>query len=121
MMLFIAAGLPSTPAAQIFFAVDFSKGITNGWQNVPLYKGPTDYSVQREGTNLFVHAMADNSCSALTTKVNLKPPAHLVLRWRWRIAGVNTNGSERDLKRFDHAARVFVAFDAPCSSGRRAR
>ena len=24
---------------------------------------------------------------------------------------MNTNGSERDLKKFDHAARVFVAFD----------
>jgi len=35
----------------------------------------------------------------------------LKLRWRWKIDGVNPNGSERDLKKFDHAARVFVAFD----------
>jgi hypothetical protein len=34
-----------------------------------------------------------------------------VLRWRWRIAAVAANGSDSELGRFDHAARVFVAFD----------
>lgn len=111
MLLVVAANFPGARAGQVFFAADFSRGLTNGWKNVPLYKGLTDYSVRRDGTNFYVHAAADNTCSALTTKVNLAPPAHLVLHWRWRIAGVNTNGSERDLKRFDHAARVFVAFD----------
>lgn len=97
-------------AEKILFASDFSKGITNGWKNVELYKRKTDYSVRREGTNFFVHAAADNSCSALTKKLNLKPAGRLILRWRWRIAGVATNGSDRKLSRFDHAARVFVAF-----------
>ena len=55
--------------------------------------------------------MADRSCSALSLKLDLTPPHKLRLRWRWRIDGVNPNGSERDIKKFDHAARVFVAFD----------
>jgi hypothetical protein len=79
---------------------------------VSLYKSRTVYSLASEGTNFFVHAAADNSCSALTAKVNYTPSAKkLKLRWRWRIAGVATNGSELILKKFDHAARVFVAFD----------
>lgn len=98
-------------ADKVFFAADFSHGITNGWKNVDLFGRVTDYSVQREGTNFFIHAEASNSCSALTARLNLPAPGKLVLHWRWRIQGVNTNGSERDLKRFDHAARVFVAFD----------
>ena len=93
------------------FAEDFSRGITNGWQNVALFKTPTDYQVRREGTNSFLHGVADKSCSALSIKLELAPPKKLTLRWRWRIDGVNTNGSERGLKKFDHAARVFVAFD----------
>ena len=101
----------SVRAEKILYATDFSKGITNGWKNVDLFKQCTDYQVMQEGTNFFVHAVADNSCSALTTRLNLRPPPQLWLHWRWRIQGVNTNGSERQLSRFDHAARVFVAFD----------
>ena len=100
-----------TAAEQILFAADFSRGISNGWENVAFFKTPTDYATVREGTNYFVRGTAIKSCSALSTKLKLAPPARLKLRWRWRIEGVNTNGSERELKKFDHAARVFVAFD----------
>lgn len=100
------------PAAEkILFAENFSHGISQGWENVAFFKTPTDYEVVHGGTNGFLHAVAVQSCSALSVKLALAPPAKLKLRWRWRIAGVATNGSERELKRFDHAARVFVAFD----------
>jgi len=98
-------------AEQVLFAEDFSHGISNGWQNVAFFKTPTEYKVRQDGTNYFLQGVADKSCSALSIKLNLTPPKKLKLRWRWRIDGVNTNGSERDLKKFDHAARVFVAFD----------
>ena len=44
-------------------------------------------------------------------KLNIKPPPKLTLRWRWKIDYAPTNGSERVTSRFDHAARVFIAFD----------
>ena len=100
-----------TAAEQIRFAADFSRGISNGWENVAFFKTPTDYAALQEGTNHFVRGTAAKTCSALSTKLNLAPTAKLKLRWRWRIEGVNPNGSERELKKFDHAARVFVAFD----------
>jgi hypothetical protein len=101
-----------TPAAEkILFAENFSRGLSNGWENVAYFKKPTDYQAAATGTNFFLHGVAANSCSALSKKLELAPPVKLTLRWRWRIDGVNTNGSERDLKKFDHAARVFVAFD----------
>jgi hypothetical protein len=105
------AGLLPARAEQILFASDFARSGTNGWRNVPLYKGLTDYSVHRDGTNFFMHAAASNSCSAFTMKLDLQPPQRVKLRWRWRIDSVNTNASDRELKTFDHAARVFVAFD----------
>lgn len=98
-------------AEKVLFASDFSRGISNGWENVAFFKTPTAYAVVREGTNSFVRGTATKTCSGLTMKLNLAPPEKLKLRWRWRVAGVNTNGSERDIKKFDHAARVFVAFD----------
>jgi len=110
-LLLALAWREAAAAEKILFAADFSHGLTNGWENVSFFKQKTDYVVTQEGTNFFLHATAANSCSGLTTKLELPPPAKLKLRWRWRVAGVNTNGSERDLKKFDHAARVFVAFD----------
>ena len=112
-LVILAFSSPITGGAteQILFKSDFCLGITNGWKNVKLYKHKTDYSVLTDGTNCYVHAIAEDSCSALTAKLHLKPGGRLILRWRWRIEGVANNGSERDLSRFDHAARVFVAFD----------
>ena len=96
----------------VLFAPDFSRGIPSGWENVAFFAKKTDYTAVHEGTNVYLHAAADSACSALSVKLNLAPGARLKLRWRWRIDGVNTNGSERELAAFDHAARVFVAFDA---------
>jgi hypothetical protein len=109
----LLAALVSTgkAAEKILFAADFAPGLSNGWANVAFFKKLTSYQVVAAGTNFFLHGVADNSCSALSMKLNLAPPGKLKLRWRWRIEEVNTNGSERDLKKFDHAARVFVAFD----------
>lgn len=106
--LFCAVG--SALADQTLFLADFAQS-TNGWQNVAFFKKPTDYTLCRDGTNAFIKGLADKSSSAFSTKLSLNPPAKLILRWRWRILGVVTNGSERDLSRFDHAARVVVAFD----------
>jgi hypothetical protein len=96
---------------KVLFAENFSHGLSNGWQNIAYFKTPTEYQVVREGTNFFVRGVTEKTCSALSVKLDLAPPAKLKLRWHWKIDGVNTNGSERDIKKFDHAARVFVAFD----------
>jgi hypothetical protein len=110
-VVFLTLALAPASAQKVLFAEDFSRGLSNGWQNVAFFKSPTDYQVRRDGTNIYVRGVADHSCSALSTKLDLPAPPKLILRWRWRIDGVVTNGSERDLKKFDHAARVFVAFD----------
>ena len=111
-VLFLALTLGGAAAAEkILFAENFTHGITNGWENVAFFKTPTDYRVVRDGTNCFLRGVAEKTCSALSRKLDVAPPEKLKLRWRWKIDGVNKNGSERDLKKFDHAARVFVAFD----------
>jgi hypothetical protein len=110
-VLLLVVALERAAADKILFADNFSLGISNGWENVVFFKTPTDYQVHRDGTNFYLRGVADKSCSGLSMNLNLAPPEKLKLRWHWRIDGVNTNGSERDLAKFDHAARVFVAFD----------
>jgi len=109
--LFLIPAFTVAAAEKILFAANFSHGNSKDWENVAYFKMPTDYAVVRDGTNCFVRGVAAKTCSALSRKLDLAPTEKLKLRWRWRVEGVNTNGSERDLKKFDHAARVFVAFD----------
>jgi hypothetical protein len=94
----------------VLFSENFAHGTGGRWQQVK-FGTATDYQAMQDGTNFFLRASADKSCSAFTAKLNLNPPAKLTLRWRWKIDGVPTNGSERVVSRFDHAARVFIAFD----------
>ena len=108
---FLVLALEPAAAEKILFAGDFSRGLAQGWQNMAFFKKPTDYQARRDGTNFYLVGVADKGCSALSMKLDLAPPQKLVLRWRWRIDGVATNGSERTLAQFDHAARMFVAFD----------
>jgi uncharacterized protein YndB with AHSA1/START domain len=110
-VLFLALTLGGVAADKVLFAENFSHGLSNGWQNVAFFKTPTDYQVVRDGTNCFLRGVAEKTCSALSRKLDVAPPEKLKLRWRWKIDGVNPNGSERDLKKFDHAARMFIAFD----------
>ena len=94
----------------VLFSENFAHGVSNRWQQVA-FGSLTDYRVVQDGTNFFLRASADKSCSAFTAKLNLNPPTKLTLRWRWKIDYAPTNGSERVTARFDHAARVFIAFD----------
>src|ERR1035437_4257975 len=100
----------ATGADKILFAEKFSHGLSNGWENVAFFKAETDYRVVRDGTNFFLRGVAEKTCSALSRKLEVAPPAKFKVSWRWKVDGVNTNSSERDLKKFDHAALVFVAF-----------
>jgi len=68
---------------------------------------------QKNASPLKVEAYRDTFCLLLnySERARGKPPAKLTLSWSWRIEGVATNGSERELSKFDHAARVFLACD----------
>lgn len=109
LILLVGMNGASAAAEQVLFAADFTHG-TESAENFSLFSKKTDYQIRREGTNLFLHAQAVDACSAYSFKLEVPPGSHLKLRWRWRIPAVSPRGNERDLDRFDHAARVFVVF-----------
>ena len=111
-ILWLAAGAAALAAETntILFADHFTNGVAGRWQQVK-FGVPTVYTVVPDGTNFCLHAVASNSCSAFMVKLNVKPPAHLFLRWRWRIDHTPTNASDRVVAAYDHTARVVIAFD----------
>ncbi|NOT35092.1 MAG: DUF3047 domain-containing protein [Candidatus Eisenbacteria bacterium] len=76
------------------------------WHEVA-YRGRTHYSVERDSSDVWLHADAIGQHSALFHALDVKPQG-VGLRWRWRVirhpAGANTNLRSRD----DRAAAVFV-------------
>ena len=56
-------------------------------------------------------AFAQGGCSALATKVDLAPRAGITCSWNWKIDHCPKGASDDKLATFDHAARVFIAFD----------
>jgi uncharacterized protein YndB with AHSA1/START domain len=109
--LFAGSLLVCRAAKTILFSENFANGISSGWENKAYFKTPTIYEATTDGTNFCVRGVSQKTCSALTHELKIEPPKKLILRWRWKIDGVNPNGSERNIKKFDHAARVVVAFD----------
>jgi hypothetical protein len=102
------AGL-SPATAQEFFKEDFEHGIGPQWKKVE-FTSETHHTIRKEGTNSFLEARAESSASGLGVKLDSISTAGTVLRWRWKIDRVPEDGSDSDIKKFDHTARIFVAF-----------
>ena len=100
----------ATETNTLLFADHFERGLEGRWQQVK-FGPPTDYTVLREGTNTCLQAVADKTCSALMTRLNLPPPPRLRVRWRWKIDHVPARSTDRITRSFDHTARVIIAFD----------
>lgn len=110
----IGGGLPASAQRggtnHLLFSEDFKRGLAGRWEQLRFGK-QTDYSICREDTTKCLKAVADKTCSALMTKVDIKPPESLIARWRWKIDRIPSNSTDHVASSFDHAARVIIAFD----------
>jgi hypothetical protein len=113
--IFLGSGVSvqAGPTNSVLFADHFERGLAGRWVQEKFIFGltPTDYSVIADGTNKCLRASATNSNSALMVKLNFKPPAHLLVHWRWKIDHTPPKASDRVVHDYDHAARVIIAFD----------
>jgi hypothetical protein len=114
-VIFLALGgtIQAGETNTVLFADHFQRGLAGRWVQQKFIFGlaPTHYAVVADGTNYCLRAAATNSNSALMVKLNLKPPAHLLVRWRWKIDRTPPGASDRVVKDYDHAARLIIAFD----------
>jgi Protein of unknown function (DUF3047) len=117
-MIVISLALGATARAgetnTVLFASHFEWGLDGRWMQEKFIFGlsPTHYAVVvADGTNYDLRASATNSNSALMVKLNLKPPAHLFVSWRWKIDHTPPGASDRTVHDYDHVARLIIAFD----------
>jgi hypothetical protein len=94
----------------LLFVERFEQSLAGRWESLRFGR-TTDYTIVREGSNNCLKAVADRTCSALMTKVDLQPPIRLIARWQWKIDHVPTNATDRIARSFDHTARIIIAFD----------
>lgn len=94
---------------RILFREGFESGLKPAWQKVE-FTGETKHSIQKDGTNSFLQAVAESSSSGLAVKLDAVPAEGATLSWKWRIDKIPPGGSDNDIKTFDHTGRLFVAF-----------
>lgn len=93
----------------VLFQEGFENGLSKSWKDLP-FEGETKYEIVHEGTNAVLRARARSSASGLIREVNVPSTPRVIFRWRWKIEKVPEGGTETDMKSFDHAVRLFVAF-----------
>jgi hypothetical protein len=107
--LALGANIVGTRADRVLFKDDFERGLRPDWKKLE-FTGETEHQIRREGTNSFVEAHSKSSASGLAVKLDGLRPTGTTVRWRWKIDHVPEGGSDSEIKKFDHAARLFVAF-----------
>jgi hypothetical protein len=107
----LASLFPTTTraAAKVIAGDDFEHGLKSSWKKVE-FESETVYTIEKEGTNSYLKAVAKHSASGLATKLDAVDPRNASFSWKWKIDHVPPGGSDTEKKSFDHAARMFVAF-----------
>jgi hypothetical protein len=94
----------------ILFREDFHQPLGERWRQIKFHD-LTDYHVITENSNTCLMASARGGCSAFATKVDLASCSNMVCSWNWKIDHCPRGGCDDRISGFDHAARVFIAFD----------
>lgn len=97
--------------AQAAVREDFENWLRPEWKKVE-FEGETEYSIEKEGTNLVLRGTARSAATGLALKLDELEPKGATLSWRWKIDKIPPGGSDDKKKTFDHTARIFVAFKA---------
>jgi len=80
------------------------------WDKMVL-NGLVDYKVMRQGSNGFVDALSEKTCSALYYKIGFRLKDYPMLSWKWQVKKFpDKRKALTDRQRDDYAARVYVIF-----------
>jgi hypothetical protein len=96
-------------AGEVEFQEDFQQKLRPIWKKVE-FEGETKHTIEKEGTNLVLKAVAESSASGLGVKFEGIPAKGVTMSWRWKIDKVPPGASDNVKSTFDHTARLFVAF-----------
>ena len=91
------------------------------WEEKVL-KRRVDYRIEHEGGESFVHAVSEDTCSALYFKQKLNIKDYPVIGWKWRVNSFPKKKSPDAISskgEDDFASRVYVIFPALFFSGSR--
>jgi hypothetical protein len=112
-LIFTLSLVAASASSRLLFEENFQSAdsLSKRWKDVK-FSGHTEYNVVTEGTNRVLKAVAKSSATGIATELNLPAKGQYKLQFRWKIDRTPKGASETDIKKFDHAARVFVAFKA---------
>ncbi|MFV1950693.1 MAG: DUF3047 domain-containing protein [Nitrospinota bacterium] len=95
------------------FLVDSFDDTLKGWMTkAKTFHGWTQYSIVKYEGNSVLKAYSTDSASSLIKKFSLYPADYPILKWRWKVENIIREGKERQKRKDDYAARIYVIFDS---------
>ena len=108
------------PDVQPFSANPAGAELPRGWQPwiINRAKAPTSYQlVEDAGTRQVVlRAVAEQSASGLTQRLDVMPADRPLIAWRWRVVDLITGADNQDRYSEDAPARMMLFFDGDKST-----
>ena len=105
------ASLAAYPAIIYLKKFDFNDdNALKRWGRMIL-NGQVKYLLIKAGSNGYVEALSEKTCSALYYRIGFKLRDYPILTWKWKVMKFPDKSNAKDEKaRDDYAARVYVIF-----------
>ncbi len=71
----------------------------------------TQYDLVKDGDDIVVKAVSDQSSSGMTREIQIDPKEFPVIEWRWKVANILKNGNVHEKTGDDYPARLYITFE----------
>lgn len=106
--LFICLSIPVCATEPVMIG-KFSSADISDW-NQKSFKGKTSYTLVKDNGRTILKAHSNKAASGYIKKISVDPKRFPLLRWSWKVAGVNPKEDITQKSGDDFVARVYVVF-----------
>ncbi len=84
-----------------------------GWKPLTFEKIPThtQYNLVKDGDEVVVKAISNQSSSGLTREISIDPNEYPVVEWRWKVENILQHGDVNQKSGDDYPARLYITFE----------
>lgn len=109
----VASGKPAATQVTPFSIAKAGGPFPGGWQDLSFskFRAPTKFELIEDSGATVVHAISENSSSALIENIDIDPRQFPILNWRWKAPRLVPGANSTSRTTEDAPVRLIVAFE----------